>query len=107
MPCYSDNYHLNFYAIMFNMTLFKRTAIFSNWKNVHPKDTVVLKLKHDIDKALIKFYTGSDMSMQFREYPRMSLRYFTGINVVAQSGSMFFMVPYLILMLMQISAHLK
>jgi len=49
MPCYAEDYHLNAYTIIFNLTLFHRVPFFSNLKSSYPKDMTTVKLKKDID----------------------------------------------------------
>jgi hypothetical protein len=49
MPCYAEQYHLNSYTIIFNLTLFHRVPFFSNLKGSTPKDLTTVRLKKDID----------------------------------------------------------
>jgi hypothetical protein len=59
---------------------------------------MVMKLKQDIDTAIIKYYMKNNVSVKITEFPSKSNRYFTGMNVVAQYGGFFFLLPYLILL---------
>jgi len=49
IPCFADNYHMNFYTIVYNISLFYRTPYLANLRESYPKDKVVMKLKQDID----------------------------------------------------------
>ena len=57
VPCYADDYHLNFYTIVYNLSLFHRIPYMGNLRESYPKDPVTLKLKLDIDRAIIKHYS--------------------------------------------------
>lgn len=49
VPCYANEYHLNFYTILYNISLNHRTPYMGNLKEAYPKDMVTVKLKKDID----------------------------------------------------------
>lgn len=49
VPCYAEDFHLNFYTIVYNMSLYHRVPYMSNLKDSYPKDYVTIKLKKDID----------------------------------------------------------
>ena len=56
VPCYAEDYHLNTYSIVFNLSLFHRVPFFSDLRMAYPKDMVTVRLKKDIDEGLIKYY---------------------------------------------------
>ena len=56
VPCYVDYYHINYYTIYINVSLFHTVPYFSDLKTPYPKDEVNLKLKMDIDQALTQYY---------------------------------------------------
>lgn len=49
VPCYAEDYHLNFYTIIYNLSLYHRIPYMGNLKDSYPKDYVTIKLKKDID----------------------------------------------------------
>lgn len=107
VPCYADNYHMNFYTIIYNITLFYRTPYLANLRESYPKDKVVVRLKRDIDEALINFYTNSTVEVKMQDYPNRNSRFLSGLNVSAQYGSFFFLIPYLIYLVLEVSTLLK
>jgi hypothetical protein len=68
---------------------------------------VVLRLKQDIDQAILKFYANSTLDLQLQDYPSRSSRFLEGLNVVYQYGSFFFLIPYLILFVLEVSSALR
>lgn len=57
VPCWAEDYHLNFYTIVYNLSLFHRVPYMGNLKESYPKDLVTTKLKLDIDTAILKHYS--------------------------------------------------
>ncbi len=101
VPCYADDYHLNTYTIIFNLTLFHRVPFFSNLKGAYPKDMTTVKLKKDIDEGIISYYNkNSRLNITTSDFPSKNSRFITGFSIFAQYGSFFIMIPYLVLMVM-------
>ena len=73
-----------------------------NLKLAYPKDLVTLKLKLDVDTAILKHYSPStDINITFADYPSRTSRFVGGISLMAQYGSFFIMIPYLALLVME------
>jgi hypothetical protein len=101
VPCFAEDYHLNFYTIVYNLSLFHKVPYMSNLKIAYPKDLVTLKLKLDIDTAIIKHYNPSaKVNITFADFPSRTSRFVRGISIMAQYGSFFIMLPYLGLLVM-------
>jgi hypothetical protein len=66
-----------------------------------------MKLKQDIDEAIIKYHTNSTLQIGLRDFPSRNSRFLSGLNVAAQYGSFFFLIPYLILLVLEVSTLLK
>lgn len=74
----------------------------SNLKESYPKDPVTLKLKLDIDTAIIRHYHPSaSVNITFADFPSRTSRFVNGISIMAQYGSFFIMIPYLALLVME------
>lgn len=101
LPCSADNYHMNAYTIIFNLTLFHRVPFFSNLKGSYPKDMATVKLKMDIDEGIITYYNRqATLNITTSQFPSKNSRFITGFSIFAQYGSFFIMIPYLVLMVM-------
>jgi hypothetical protein len=86
------------------MSLYHKIPYMGNLKDSYPKDFVTIKLKKDIDEAIIKYYEPSaNLTMQFSDFPSKSSRFIQGISIISQYGSFFIMIPYLILLVMESS----
>lgn len=73
-----------------------------NLKLAYPKDLVTLKLKLDVDTAIIKHYNPSaKVNITFADFPSRTSRFVKGISIMAQYGSFFIMLPYLALLVME------
>lgn len=73
----------------------------SNLKESYPKDLVTLKLKLDIDTAIIKHYNPqAHLNITFSDFPSRTSRFVNGVSIMAQYGSFFIMIPYLALLVM-------
>lgn len=73
-----------------------------NIRESYPKDMVTLKLKYDIDSAIIKHYNPqAQLNFTFSDFPSRTSRFVNGISIVAQYGSFFLMLPYLCLLVME------
>lgn len=57
IPCYGNEYHLNSYTLIFNLSLFHRVPFFSDLRLAYPKDMPTLRLKKDIDEGIISYYS--------------------------------------------------
>jgi hypothetical protein len=74
----------------------------SNLKESYPKDLVTLKLKMDIDAAILKHYhPEASLNLTFSDFPSRTSRFVSGISIMAQYGSFFIMIPYLGLLVME------
>jgi hypothetical protein len=61
-----------------------------------------LKLKLDIDTAIITHYSPStNVNITFSDFPSRTSRFVSGISIMAQYGSFFIMIPYLALLVME------
>jgi hypothetical protein len=106
IPCYADDYHLNFYTILYNVSLNHRSPYMGNLKESYPKDLVTIKLKQDIDEAILQHYNkNSSVDINYADYPNRTSRFIEGISIFSNYGSFFLLIPYLILLVMQ-SSHL-
>jgi hypothetical protein len=78
-----------------------------NLKEAYPKDLVTIKLKKDIDEAIIKHYNKNvtNFNQTFADYPNRTSRFIEGISIFSNYGSFFLLIPFLILIVMQ-SSHL-
>ena len=85
---------------MYNISLFYRTPYLANMRESYPKDKVVMRLKQDIDEAIIHYYSNSTLTLKVQDYPSRNSRFLAGLNVAAQYGSFFFLIPYLILLVL-------
>ena len=73
-----------------------------NLKLSYPKDLVTLKLKLDIDTAIIRHYNpAAKVNITFADFPSRTSRFVNGISIMAQYGSFFIMLPYLALLVME------
>ena len=101
IPCYAEDYHLNFYTIVYNLSLFHKTPYMGNLKLAYPKDLVTLKLKLDVDTAIIKHYDPTaKVDIDFSDFPSRTSRFVKGISLMAQYGSFYIMIPFLALLVM-------
>ena len=108
LPCSAENYHMNTYTIIFNLTLFHRVPFFSNLKGSYPKDMSTVRLKKDIDEGIINYYNSKiQFNITTSDFPAKNSRFVTGFSIFAQYGSFFIMIPYLVLMVMEGSQKLK
>lgn len=98
---------MNFYTILYNITLFYKSPYLANIRDSYPKDRVAMKLKQDVDEAILQFYLNSSMTVKYRDFPSRSSRFINGMNVVAQYGGFFFLIPYMILFVLEVSSLLK
>lgn len=79
-----------------------------NLKESYPKDLVTIKLKKDIDEAIIKHYQPhTEIDIKLSDFPSKTSRFIEGFSVTAQYGSFFLMIPYLILLVMESSQLLR
>jgi hypothetical protein len=75
-----------------------------NLKEAYPKDMVTVKLKKDIDDAIITFYNPTaQIDTKFVDFPSRTSRFIKGVSIIAQYGPFFLMIPYLILLVMEAS----
>ena len=73
-----------------------------NLREAYPKDPVTLKLKLDVDTAIISHYDpNAKVEVDFSDFPSRTSRFVNGISLMAQYGSFFIMVPYLALLVME------
>lgn len=73
-----------------------------NLKESYPKDLVTIKLKLDVDTAIISHYNpGAKLNITFSDFPSRTSRFVNGISIMAQYGSFFIMLPYLALLVME------
>jgi hypothetical protein len=102
VPCFAEDYHLNFYTIIYNLSLFHRVPYLGNMKESYPKDFVTVKLKYDIDRGIISHYNPeAEVDFTFADFPSQTSRFLKGVSVIAQYGSFFLMLPYLALLVME------
>lgn len=102
IPCYAEDYHLNFYTIIYNLSLFHRVPYLGDLKTGYPKDYVTVKLKYDIDRGIISHYNPSaEVDFTFSDFPSQTSRFLKGVSVIAQYGSLFIILPYLALLVME------
>jgi hypothetical protein len=102
VPCFAEDYHLNFYTIIYNLSLFHRVPYLGNLKESYPKDYVTVKLKYDIDRGIISHYSPqAQVEFTFADFPSQTSRFVKGVSVIAQYGSFFLMLPYLALLVME------
>ncbi len=73
-----------------------------NLKESYPKDLVTIKLKLDVDTAIISHYNPeAKLNITFSDFPSRTSRFVNGISIMAQYGSFFLMLPYLALLVME------
>ena len=102
IPCYAEDFHLNFYTLIYNLSLYHRVSYMGNLKESYPKDFVTVKLKYDIDRGIIYHYNPNGaVNLTFSDFPSQTSRFVKGVSVVAQYGSFFLMLPYLALLVME------
>lgn len=102
MPCWGEDLHLNFYILVYNLSLFHRVPYMGNIKESYPKDLVTLKLKYDIDAGIISHYSPqAHFNLTFSDFPSRTSRFVNGISIIGQYGSFFLMLPYLALLVME------
>ena len=67
----------------------------------YQKDPVTLKLKYDIDRAILQHYAPETrFSLSFSDFPNRTSRFVQGVSIVSSHGSFFFIIPYLALLVM-------
>lgn len=76
-------------------------------KEPYPKDTVTLKLKESLDAGILKHYMNSTLDLKMSSFPLKSSRFISNLNVISQYGSFFFLIPYLISLVLEVSSLLK
>ena len=102
VPCQADHLHLNTYTIIYNMSLFHQVPYMSGIQKQYQKDPVTLKLKYDIDRAIIQHYAPSaHFELSFVDFPNRTSRFVQGMSIVSNYGSFFFIIPYLALLVME------
>jgi len=73
-----------------------------NLKESYPKDFVTIKLKYDIDRAIIKHYhPKAELDFKFADFPSQTSRFISGVSIISQYGSFFLMLPFLALLVME------
>lgn len=108
VPCYAEEYHLNTYTIVFNLSLFHRVPFFSDLRMPYPKDLTTVKLKKDIDEGIMKYYSPSvETNLTLTSFPNKTSRFLNGLSIAGQYGSFFIMIPFLILLVHEGSQLLK
>lgn len=98
---------MNFYTILYNVSLNHRSPYMGNLKESYPKDLVTIKLKKDVDEAIINHYSKDSpiIDENFADYPNRTSRFIEGLSIFSNYGSFFLIIPFLILIVMQ-SSHL-
>lgn len=55
----------------------------------------------------MKHYLNSTLDLKMSSFPLKSSRFISNLNVISQYGSFFFLIPYLISLVLEVSSLLK
>ena len=73
-----------------------------NLKLSYPKDLVTLKMKLDVDLAIVNHYNpAAKVNVTFSDFPNRTSRFISGNSIMSQHGTFFIMIPFLALLVME------
>jgi len=94
---------LLFYNIVYNSSHNLNDPMGGDFSAAFPKDKFITKLKLDLDNGILAQFDKNDgknsprMEIKIQDFPKLALRFWSGMDMVAIMGAFLFLIPYLIL----------
>jgi len=89
---------LLFYNIIYNSSHNLNDPLGGDFSATYPKDVLITKLKLDLDNGILAHFGRSSLKMEIKiqDFPKLALRFWSGMDMVAIMGAFLFLIPYLV-----------